>query len=139
MPAVLLLAGCGYYKRSDTGTSSTSSAGAARTASEDPVNLTGVWTLSITGCDVGPDAWSKLVEVEHQADEIVMRFTYYQEVVILLGLVTGQKIRADRAVEENDGTLTWILFEGDYHSDGSIIAGEFTGRDGVTCTLVLKR
>jgi len=137
--ALLLFAGCGYYNRTDAGTSSASDTGSASTASEEAVNLTGLWTLTVTACDVGPDAWSTFVEVEHRENDIELRFTYYQAQIKLIGLVTGQKVRVERAVEENDGSLTWISFEGDYHTNGNIMAGDFTGRDGVTCTLILKR
>jgi len=139
LSALLLFAGCGYYNRADVGTSSSSDAASASTTSEEPVDLTGLWTLTVIDCDVGSDAWSTFVEVEHGENDIELRFTYYQAEIKLVGLVTGQKIRVERAVEENDGSLTWISFEGDYHTSGSIIAGDFTGRDGVTCSLIMKR
>lgn len=139
LPALLHLAGCGYYNRTDAGTSSTSEAASATATSDAPVNLTDTWTLSATGCDVGPDAWSNSVEVIQSENDIEFRFTYYQAEIRLIGLVTGQKVRVERAIEENDGALTWITFEGDYHTNGTIMAGDFTGRDGVTCTLVMMR
>jgi hypothetical protein len=140
LAALLVIAGCGYYKRTTTSGSTTSTSGAAPTSTEDAaVDLSGVWTLKSSGCDIGDDAWSRHVEVEHDVDTIEMRFTQYQVEIKLVGLVTGQKIRAERAVEENDGTLTWITFEGSYHSNGSVMAGEFTNRDGVTCELLLVR
>lgn len=137
---LLALPGCGYYKRTTTGEAGTSSAGTASTSAEaGAVDLSGTWTLKVSGCGLGADAWSRHVEIEHDIDEITLRFTQYQEEIRLVGLVTGQKIRAERAVEENDGTLTWITFEGNYHSGGGVIAGDFTDRQGVTCTMVMAR
>lgn len=137
---VLVLAGCGYHKRTTTrGGSTTTGGGASTSTGGEAVDLSGRWTLKVTGCDTGDDAWSRDVEVEQELDEITFRFTHYQEELKIVGLITGQKIRAERAVEENDGTLTWITFEGTYHSGGGVIAGDFTDRDGVTCSMVMVR